>query len=126
MTLRDLKGFDEHSFDDSARGMLQVRSKDIACQIGTSAEIESALEHVTKIVEDLVIEANLPLVLLVFDATRALKNVVIVVRAVKSQLRVKIKQKNYVIAVSNHVIEAIYIDSIAVNERKKEGKKTSH
>lgn len=81
--LRDLKSLDEHSFDDSTRRMLHVRLKEsIAYQIGSPAKIQSALEHIADIVEDLVVEANLPLIVLVFDASRAQQNVVVVVGAV--------------------------------------------
>ena len=57
--------------------------KSIAYQIGSPAKIQSALEHIADIVEDFVIEAHLPLILLVSDATRAQKNVVVIVGAVK-------------------------------------------
>lgn len=88
--LSDLKSLDEHSFDDSTRRMLHVRLKEsIAYQIGSPAKIQSALEHIADIVEDLVVEANLPLIVLVFDASRAQQNVVVVVGAVQAQLLVR-------------------------------------
>lgn len=86
LILGDVESLDEHSLDDSAGRVLRVRANDLACQIGSSAEVESALEHVADVVEDFGVEADLPLIELVSDAARAQENVVVVVGAVQPQL----------------------------------------
>lgn len=97
--------------------MLHVRQQSIAYQIGSPAKIQSALEHIADIVEDLVVEANLPLIVFVLDASRAQQNVVVVVGAVQSQLlfRSSERMKN-MIAIAHHVIKAIHINATSMNE----------